>query len=108
MSMLEKLAVSLALTLGVSVAGAADAPRLGQPIAPNDLASWDISIAPDGSGLPLGSGTPSQGAAVFAMLAAFPSENSMVTRSCSGPGQRPPFGSHTCFPLPRSRVECEQ
>src|SRR5215468_4699958 len=66
MSMLEKLSVSLALTLGVSVAGAADAPRLGQPIAPNDLASWDISIGPDGSGLPLGSGTPSQGAAVYA------------------------------------------
>src|SRR5262249_56193578 len=66
MSMLEKLAVSLALTLGVSVADAADAPRLGQPIAPNDLASWDISIGPDGSGLPLGSGTPSQGAAVYA------------------------------------------
>jgi mono/diheme cytochrome c family protein len=66
MSMLERLAVSLALTLGVSVAGAADAPRLGQPIAPNDLASWDISIGPDGSGLPLGSGTPSQGAAVYA------------------------------------------
>src|SRR5262249_37602702 len=66
MSMLEKLAVGLALTLGVSVAGAADAPRLGQPIAPNDLASWDISIGPDGSGLPLGSGPPSHGAAVYA------------------------------------------
>ena len=66
MSMLEKLVMGLALALGPSVAGAADAPRFGQPIAPNDLAPWDISIGPDGGGLPLGSGTPSQGAAVYA------------------------------------------
>src|SRR5262249_4231494 len=66
MFMLEKLAMGLALTLGVSVASAADAPRFGQPIAPNDLAPWDISIGPDGNGLPPGSGTSSQGAAVYA------------------------------------------
>src|SRR5258708_5250690 len=66
MSMLEKLVMGLALALGPSVAGAADAPRFGQPIAPSDLAPWDISIGPDGRGLPLGSGTPSQGAAVYA------------------------------------------
>jgi hypothetical protein len=70
MSMLEKLVVGLALALGSSVAGAADAPRFGQPIAPNDLAPWDISIGPDGGDLPLGSGTPSQGAAVYAAHAA--------------------------------------
>src|SRR5262252_10168238 len=66
MSMLEKLVMGLALALGPSVAGAADAPRFGQPIAPADLAPWDISIGPDGVGLPPGSGTPAQGATVYA------------------------------------------
>ena len=31
-----------------------------------DLAPWDISIAPDGVGLPAGSGTSAQGAKVYA------------------------------------------
>jgi hypothetical protein len=54
MSMREVLALTTALTLGLSVADAADAPRFGQPITPADLAPWDISIAPDGVGLPPG------------------------------------------------------
>src|SRR5215469_8653560 len=41
-------------------------PNLGKPISPEDLVSWDISIGPDGTGLPLGSGTVQQGEAVFA------------------------------------------
>jgi cytochrome c len=44
---------------------AADAPAFGQPIAPADLSSWDISIGPDGAGLPPGRGTAAQGEAVF-------------------------------------------
>src|SRR6266849_4899436 len=40
--------------------------NLGKPISPEDLASWDISIGPDGVGLPAGSGTVKQGEAVFA------------------------------------------
>src|SRR5258707_11691779 len=66
MSMLEKSALAAALAVGLSLANAADAPRFGQPIAPGDLAPWDISIAPDGVGLPPGSGTPAQGAIVYA------------------------------------------
>src|SRR5262249_48645987 len=66
MSMREVLALTTALALGLSVADAADAPRFGQPITPADLAPWDISIAPDGVGLPTGSGTPAQGAKVYA------------------------------------------
>jgi hypothetical protein len=58
----EKLAVVTALALGLNMASAADAPRFGQPITPADLAPWDISIGPDGVGLPPGSGTPAQGA----------------------------------------------
>jgi cytochrome c len=64
--MRETLALAAALAVGLSLANAADAPRFGQPIAPGDLAPWDISIAPDGVGLPPGSGTPTQGATVYA------------------------------------------
>src|SRR5499427_9885232 len=41
-------------------------PKLGKPISAEDLAAWDISIGPDGAGLPAGSGTAKQGEAVFA------------------------------------------
>src|SRR5271163_4786586 len=46
-------------------AAAAESPNLGKSISPEDLAAWDISIGPDGAGLPPGSGTPKQGAEVF-------------------------------------------
>jgi cytochrome c len=57
---------TLTLSLGASAAIAADTPGLGKPISEADLALWDISIPPDGKGLPSGSGTPAQGAAIFA------------------------------------------
>lgn len=41
-------------------------PKLGKPIAAEDLAPWDISIGPDGAGLPPGSGSVKQGEATFA------------------------------------------
>jgi cytochrome c len=43
---------------------------LGKPAAPTDIAPWDISILPDGTGLPPGSGTPAQGAQVYAQKCA--------------------------------------
>jgi mono/diheme cytochrome c family protein len=43
----------------------AESPNLGKPISQEDLASWDISIGPDGKGLPPGSGTAKDGEAVF-------------------------------------------
>lgn len=45
---------------------AAEAPHFGQSIAPADLAPWDLSIGPDGAGLPSGRGTPKEGEAVYA------------------------------------------
>src|SRR5262249_48886782 len=45
---------------------AAEGPNLGHAASPEDLAAWDISVAPDGAGLPPGSGTPAQGATVYA------------------------------------------
>jgi S-disulfanyl-L-cysteine oxidoreductase SoxD len=55
-----------ALVFAFGVADAADGPHFGQPIDSADLAPWDISIGPDGVGLPAGSGTPAQGAQVYA------------------------------------------
>jgi S-disulfanyl-L-cysteine oxidoreductase SoxD len=57
---------ALALVLGGGGALATDLPGLGKPVSEADLALWDISVGPDGKGLPSGSGTPSQGAAIFA------------------------------------------
>jgi len=55
------------LALALNAAGAlAETPRLGQPVTEADVAAWDISVMPDGSGLPPGSGTPAQGARVYA------------------------------------------
>ena len=61
------VAVSSAFAVVATIALAADPglPKLGMPISPADLAPWDISIMPDGTGLPPGSGTPAQGAPIF-------------------------------------------
>src|SRR5258708_10969530 len=66
MSTRKTLALAAALTMAAGVACAAEMPKLGKPISEGDLKAWDISIAPDGVGLPVGSGTPAQGATVFA------------------------------------------
>ena len=54
---------SVLVALGLS---AAFAQGLGKPISEADVAAWDISILPDGTGLPPGSGTPEQGSMIFA------------------------------------------
>ncbi|TMG93432.1 MAG: cytochrome c [Betaproteobacteria bacterium] len=62
-------AIVLALGLGSGAAFAAG-PNLGTPIEPGEIAPWDISIQPDGTGLPMGGGTPAQGARIFAQKCA--------------------------------------
>jgi mono/diheme cytochrome c family protein len=57
--------VMLTFALGSGIAFA-QAPNLGKPISPAEIAGWDINILPDGSGLPPGSGTPAEGAKVYA------------------------------------------
>jgi mono/diheme cytochrome c family protein len=65
MSTLSRFAlVALALAT-ICDAAFAQSPNLGRVAAPEDLASWDISIGPDGAGLPPGSGTPQQGETVY-------------------------------------------
>jgi len=60
----SRIAVMLSF-VGVTTAALAQVPNLGKPIDPADIAAWDISILPDGTGLPPGSGTPAQGAPVY-------------------------------------------
>jgi cytochrome c len=69
MSTDKHLAVVVAFALalaGAAPAMSADQPGLGKPISEADLALWDMSIGPDGKGLPPGSGTFAQGAAIYA------------------------------------------
>ena len=40
-------------------------PAFGAPVSADEVARWDISIPPSGAGLPSGSGTARQGAAVY-------------------------------------------
>jgi mono/diheme cytochrome c family protein len=63
-SMLFLIALA-SLTLGSGQAPA-EGPSLGKPITAADIAAWDIDVEPDGTGLPPGSGTSEQGAAIFA------------------------------------------
>jgi mono/diheme cytochrome c family protein len=58
--------VSVALACAVWPAVAADpAPRLGVPADPARVARWNLSIYPDGRGLPAGGGNAAQGRAVY-------------------------------------------
>jgi S-disulfanyl-L-cysteine oxidoreductase SoxD len=66
--MSKRIAVVGAMLL---IAGAVHAatpapPRLGRPATPEDIAKVDISIPPSGEGLPAGSGSVAQGAAIYA------------------------------------------
>jgi cytochrome c len=49
----------------LGLAAAQEGPRLGVPATPEQIAGWDISIGPDGAGLPPGSGTAAAGKAVY-------------------------------------------
>jgi S-disulfanyl-L-cysteine oxidoreductase SoxD len=79
MSTLET-AVATALVLAAAIAAAQESPGLGQPVNAAEIAAWDLSIGPDGAGLPPGSGTGRAGAAVYAAKC-------MVCHGAEGAGQ---------------------
>jgi cytochrome c len=65
------------LALGwLTTAGAQSGPGLGTPASSELIASWDISIPPDGAGLPPGAGTALEGEGIYAMKCL----------ACHGPG----------------------
>ena len=73
--------VAAALTMCAAAPGAAAAdaaPRLGRALSAQEAARWDLSVFPDGRGLPVGRGTATQGAGLFAEKCAV----------CHGPGGR--------------------
>ena len=63
------LALALTLAFGAGTA-AAQTPGLGKPITEADITAWNIEVLPDGTGLPPGSGTAKQGAAIYAQKCA--------------------------------------
>jgi cytochrome c len=65
--MLKQLypAIVLMAALG-SAPASAEVPGLGKPIAEQDLQNWNITVFPDGTNMPAGSGTAAQGAKVYA------------------------------------------
>jgi S-disulfanyl-L-cysteine oxidoreductase SoxD len=64
--MLNRLVAATASLLVLSSSALAEGPGLGRVASPDEIASWDISIGPDGAGLPPGRGTPKQGETVYA------------------------------------------
>src|SRR6266571_2021447 len=54
------------LAMASAAAFTAESPNLGRAATPEEISAWDISIGPDGVGLPPGSGTPKQGEVVYA------------------------------------------
>jgi cytochrome c len=54
------LALASAPSLGVP-----EGPRLGQPLEPTAIATLDITVFPDGTGLPPGQGTAVEGKAIY-------------------------------------------
>jgi cytochrome c len=53
----------------------AEGPKLGRQLTPDEVRKLDITIAPDGAGLPAGSGSVTAGAAIYAQKC----------QSCHGP-----------------------
>ena len=70
MSTRDLVRLALALVVGGCASatvgsGALQGPNLGREATPAQIAGWDISVGPDGAGLPPGKGTPATGATVY-------------------------------------------
>ena len=65
MSMHSRLVLAASALAVVCSSAFADSPNLCRVATPEEIAGWDISIAPDGAGLPLGSGAPKRGETVY-------------------------------------------
>ena len=96
MSTRKPLALCCVLAFVLATGGVtrADGPGLGKPISESDIKAWDISILPDGTNLPPGSGTPAQGAATFAQKCALcHGENAKGGTNAALVGRDPPLDS---------------
>ena len=59
------LGVLVLASVGCARATTVETPNLGRPATAAQIAGWDISVGPDGVGLPSGSGTAAKGAAIY-------------------------------------------
>ncbi len=59
-------AAHAALALAAASAAAQEGPGLGVEATPEQVAAWSLTVLPDGTGLPPGSGTARAGAAIYA------------------------------------------
>ena len=66
----RSLILSLALLAFGAGAALAETPGLGKNITEGDIKPWNLDVLPDGTNLPPGSGTPAQGAVVYAQKCA--------------------------------------
>ncbi len=57
--------VLIAIGISFLFADTKNTPRLGQEITSEEIAKWDISIFPDGEGLPEGQGSVHEGEKIF-------------------------------------------
>ena len=85
MSTRDLVGVALALVAGgcasaTVLPSAMESPNLGRETTPAQIAGWDISVGPDGVGLPPGRGTPATGAAVY-------EQKCLVCHGAKGAGQ---------------------
>ena len=56
----------VSVMLGCASPATKETPNLGRLATTEEIIAWDVSIPPDGTGLPPGSGTPAQGVTVYA------------------------------------------
>lgn len=66
MSKFPKLIAATALSISLAAPVVAGQYGLGRPALPEEIAAWDLDVAPDGTGLPAGSGDVFTGEEVFA------------------------------------------
>ena len=63
---LRSLGLLLILSIAPPMASvAAEGPKLGKPASPQEIAAWNLTVYPDGKGLPLGHGSVSEGKQVY-------------------------------------------
>ena len=74
MSMFRRYTVLLACVACAHVA--AETPGLGQPVSSDEIAALSLTVFPDGTGLPPGTGTVAEGSALYAQHCL----------ACHGPG----------------------
>jgi mono/diheme cytochrome c family protein len=65
---MQKIAGLMALfctTDPLLVTAAAEGPKLGKPATPQEIAAWNLTVFPDGRGLPTGHGNATEGKLVY-------------------------------------------